>query len=104
MRNVLFLQCLLFYKEDKTLAGNKIKVYVVTKILRKCTNTDITSFKVSKDKSSQSIIVKLRSWSRPMVLVKFKIHGQKRTRADDIIQMLQSSWALNMGDNFFRKS
>ena len=44
--NILFLQCLLFYREDKTLAGNKIKVYVVTKILRKCTNTDITSFKV----------------------------------------------------------
>ena len=37
---------MLFYREDKTLAGNKIKVYVVTKILRKCTNTDITSFKV----------------------------------------------------------
>ena len=35
-----------FYREDKALAGNKMKVYVVSKILRKCTETDITSFKV----------------------------------------------------------
>ena len=33
-------------------------------------------------------IFKLRSWSWSMVLVKFKIHGQKRTRADAIIQLL----------------
>ena len=32
-------------------------------------------------------IVKLGSWSWSMVLVKFKIHDQKRTRDDAIIQM-----------------
>ena len=32
-----------------------------------------------------SYIVKLGSWS--MVLVKFKIHDHKRTRADAVIQM-----------------
>ena len=41
---------MLFYREDKTLAGNKLKVYVVAKILRKCTNEDLTSFKVFKIK------------------------------------------------------
>ena len=33
------------------------------------------------------IIVKLGSWSWSVVKVKFKIHSQKRTRADFIIQM-----------------
>ena len=45
-------QCLLFYREGDeemsgTLAGNKKKVYVLLKILKKCTDASITSFKVS---------------------------------------------------------
>ena len=40
------MQCLLFYKKGETLAGNKRKVYILLKILKKCTATGITSFKV----------------------------------------------------------
>ena len=49
------LQCLLFYKEGETLAGNKKKVYVLLKILKKCTNADITSFKVRIKTCSVSV-------------------------------------------------
>ena len=38
--------------------------------------------------SQMPVVVKLGSRSWSMVLVKFKIHGQKRTRADAIIQLL----------------
>ena len=41
-------------------------------------------------------IVRLGSWSWSMVLVKFKIHGQRRTRADAIIQMYHQ----HPSDNF----
>ena len=36
------------HKKSGTLAGNKSKVYVVMKILRNCSNSDIKSFKVIK--------------------------------------------------------
>ena len=53
-QEVLAERSLLFYKpedEDKTggtLSGNKKKVYVLLKIMKKCFNADITSFKVDR--------------------------------------------------------
>ena len=49
---ILTLQCLLFYrpgdeKKSGTLSGNKKKVYVMLKVLKKCTDANITSFKAS---------------------------------------------------------
>ena len=46
------MQCLLFYREGETLAGTKRDVYVILKILKKCTAAEITSFKVSNDNYS----------------------------------------------------
>ena len=43
------------------------------------------SVKVGRGLVCWTKIVMLGSWSWSMVLVKFKIHGQKRTRADAII-------------------
>ena len=50
--NVIPFQSLLFLKQGDnvksgTLSGNKKKVYVILKLMKKCYNADITSFKVN---------------------------------------------------------
>ena len=49
---VIVEQCILFLKEDDpngqggTLSGNKLLVYIIMKILKKCTNAKLQSFKI----------------------------------------------------------